>query len=99
MTGNQLLERYVGEVVSRCSLILARYGRPHSSECAVTEHADIVDALASGNAKAASDVMARHLEAVADRALPKRRDEGSIREVLAPYAAAAAQLDTPDAAA
>jgi DNA-binding GntR family transcriptional regulator len=33
MTGNGLLTRHITEVVSRCSLILAIYGRPHSAEC------------------------------------------------------------------
>ena len=43
--GNRLLQRYLSEVVSRCSLILAMYGRPHSSDCGITEHRDIVAAL------------------------------------------------------
>src|ERR1700748_3047158 len=34
MSGNRLLRRYLGEVVSRCSLILALYGRPPSPACA-----------------------------------------------------------------
>jgi DNA-binding GntR family transcriptional regulator len=88
MTGNQLLERYVREVVSRCSLILATYGRPHSSDCAVTEHAEIVDALAKGDFETAADVMQRHLEAVADRALPPIKAGVDIRDVLARYASA-----------
>jgi hypothetical protein len=33
LSGNALLERYMFELVSRCSLILALYSRPHSSEC------------------------------------------------------------------
>ena len=33
-------------MVSRCSLILALYGRPHSSDCAVNEHREIIAALA-----------------------------------------------------
>ena len=45
MTGNAMLARYVNEVVSRCSLILAIYGRPHSSDCAVTEHRELIEAL------------------------------------------------------
>src|SRR4051812_10930724 len=44
MAGNALLERYVSELVSRCSLILALHGRPHSSECAVSEHRQIIAA-------------------------------------------------------
>ena len=50
MSGNRLLRRYLGEVVSRCSLILALYGRPHSADCAVNEHREIVAALRGRNA-------------------------------------------------
>jgi DNA-binding GntR family transcriptional regulator len=49
MAGNGLLRRYLGEVVSRCSLILALYGRPHSADCAVNEHREIVAALRGRN--------------------------------------------------
>ena len=69
MTGSALLARYVSEVTSRSGLILAIYGRPHSSECAVSEHRAIIEALASGDAARAAAVMDEHLEAVADRAL------------------------------
>ena len=30
LTGNEILSRYVNEMVSRRSLVLALYGRPHS---------------------------------------------------------------------
>jgi DNA-binding GntR family transcriptional regulator len=87
MTGNNLLARYVGEVTSRSGLILALYGRPHSSECAVNEHRAIIDALDSGNARKADGLMTEHLDAVAGRALiemrPQKRRE--LRDILAPY--------------
>jgi DNA-binding GntR family transcriptional regulator len=87
MTGSPVLERYVSEVSSRCGLILALYSRPHSSECAVNEHRSVIAALAAGDAKRASAVMAEHLEAVANRALivsrpPKNRD---LKDILASY--------------
>lgn len=87
MTGSPVLARYVSEVSLRCGLILALYSRPHSSECAVNEHRAIIEALAAGNAKAASAVMDQHLEAVASRALivarpPKSRD---LKDILASY--------------
>jgi DNA-binding GntR family transcriptional regulator len=63
-----LLERYLGEVVSRCSVILALYGRPHSSECAVNEHREILVALRRRDEAAASLLMERHLSSVAERA-------------------------------
>ena len=37
------------EVASRCGLILALYSRPHSAECAVSEHRAVIAALASGD--------------------------------------------------
>ena len=67
--GNGLLRRYLGEVVSRCSLILALYGRPHSADCAVNEHREIVAALRGRNADAAIAVMDHHLGSVEHRAL------------------------------
>ena len=86
MTGNGLLIRYVHEVCSRCSLILALYGRPHSSECAVNEHRQIIEALRSGDADRACTLMDHHLEAVAARAVLAPRISGDIRDLLAPYA-------------
>jgi DNA-binding GntR family transcriptional regulator len=87
MTGSPVLTRYVSEVASRCGLILALYSRPHSAECAVSEHRAIIAALAAGDASRAAAVMDQHLEAVAARALivsrpPQAHD---IREVLARY--------------
>lgn len=87
MSGSALLTRYVSEVTSRSGLILALYGRPHSSECAVSEHRAVIKALAKGDAAAAIEVMDSHLKAVADRALiqttaHKRRD---LRDVLDAY--------------
>ncbi|MGK6315897.1 GntR family transcriptional regulator [Neorhizobium sp. DT-125] len=87
MTGNQLLIRYVTEVVSRCSLILAMYGRPHSADCGVDEHAEIIGALEKGDAARALLLMDRHLESVAGRALLEAKPENDIRDLLAPYAA------------
>jgi DNA-binding GntR family transcriptional regulator len=86
MTGNALLDRYVQEVSSRCSLILALYGRPHSSECAVSEHRQLIDALKRGDVEAAMIVMDHHLEAVAARAVLAPRNSGDLRDLLAPYA-------------
>lgn len=86
MTGNALLDRYVQEVCSRCTLILALYGRPHSSECAVNEHRQLVDTLRRGDADQAMALMDRHLEDVAARAALAPRGSGNIRDLLAPYA-------------
>lgn len=87
MTGNPLLIRYITETVSRCSLVLAMYGRPHSADCGVREHADIVAALIAGDGVKAADLMDRHLAGVAGRALLSESSPQDIRTVLAAYAA------------
>jgi DNA-binding GntR family transcriptional regulator len=91
MSGNRLLRRYLGEVVSRCSLILALYGRPHSADCAVNEHREIVAALRGRNADAAIAVMDHHLGSVEHRALlDQGRDvQFDLGAVLSRYAEAA----------
>lgn len=95
LTGNPLLQRYVTEVVSRCSLILAAYGRPHASDCAVSDHEALVDALAAGRVDEAVSAMDRHLGEVADRALPRARAARDIREVLAPYGPRVSRTPAP----
>jgi hypothetical protein len=84
------LRRYLGEVVSRCSLILALYGRPHSADCAVNEHREIVAALRGRNADAAIAVMNHHLGAVEHRALldQGRDSQFDLGAVLSRYAEA-----------
>lgn len=73
LTGNEILQRYMRELVSRCSLVLAIYGRPHSSDCAVNEHRQLIAALAGGQTNTALELMDAHLEAVASRALLEHR--------------------------
>lgn len=69
LSGNRLLSRYLGELVSRSSLILALYGRPHQPECSITEHRAIVASLRAGDLQAVLDVMSSHLDAVERRGL------------------------------
>lgn len=69
LSGNMLLERYLFELVSRCSLILAMYSRPHSSECAISEHSALIAALKAQDTAAAERLMDEHLVSVETRAL------------------------------
>jgi DNA-binding GntR family transcriptional regulator len=78
MSGNRLLERYLAEVVSRCSLILALYGRPHSSECAVNEHSEIIAAVRRGDPEAAIACMDEHIGLVEARALLTGVTDGDV---------------------
>lgn len=90
MTESEVLMRSVREFASRCSLILALYSRPHSSDCAVDEHREIVDLLDKGDAEGAAESMSTHLRAVGERALiaPHRRKGRDLGEILTPYAKA-----------
>lgn len=85
LTGNDVLARYVSEVVSRCSLILALYGRPHSSECAVDEHRQIIQALRDGDAATAMAIMDAHLGAVAARAQLSEAQPTDLKTILNHY--------------
>jgi DNA-binding GntR family transcriptional regulator len=91
MSGNRLFRRYLGEVVSRCSLILALYSRPHSADCAVNEHREIVAALRARDAAAAVALMEHHLGSVEHRALPEHSGQKPVDlgDVLSGYAEAA----------
>jgi len=85
MTGNATLSRFIDELVGRSSLVLALYGRPHSSECAVSEHRAIIAALVAGDRQRAMDLMAHHLDAITTRALLKS-DRPKAKGVLSDYA-------------
>ncbi|MCQ8782883.1 GntR family transcriptional regulator [Mangrovibrevibacter kandeliae] len=87
MTGKPTLTRYVREIAYRSSLSLATFGRPHSPDCAISEHRAVIEAVAAGDAERAAALMAEHLDQVAARAFLKARpSRGDLMEVLAPYA-------------
>ena len=87
MTGNPLLSRFVSDVVSRCSVVLAVYGRPHSADCGVHEHRDIIDALAAGEEAKAWQLMQHHLGEVEARASISSPEDSpkSLADMLSPY--------------
>ncbi len=88
MTKNETLIRYINELVSRNSLILSMYARPHSSECGVLEHREILSSIKSGDKESAGALMTQHLESITNRALFSRDQDGDIRDVLKRYALA-----------
>ncbi len=86
LTGSKLLIEFIIQVVSRSSLILARFGRPHSAECGIDEHIQLIEALKNLDVKAATDIMDHHLHAVEDRAKADDEDDGpDISEILSRY--------------
>lgn len=61
LANNPLLERYLVETVSRCSLIVALHEPPGHAACEHDEHERIVDCIASGDAEGAVRLMSQHL--------------------------------------
>lgn len=87
LTTSKTLTDYVSRSVSRCSLILAQYGRPHSAECGVDEHREIIEALVSQDSGKAVSLMDEHLGSVSARALIKPESaEPDIAAILSNYA-------------
>lgn len=94
LTGNRTLIDYVTQLVMRCSLILALYGRPHSSDCAVNEHSELIAALRQSDIDAAVRLMDHHVGSVATRALLADEPEGpKLGKLLSHYAAIVEQRD------
>lgn len=89
LSGNQVLAKYIDEVVSRCSLILSLYGRPHATDCSVSEHRMVLDALKTRNEAQVLKIMDSHLAALQDRATtdnPSPSKPG-LEQVIRRYAA------------
>jgi DNA-binding GntR family transcriptional regulator len=84
LSGNEVLARYVSDVVLRCSLIMAMYAKSHSSDCAVDEHSQIIQALRNGDADLAVSLMEHHLGAVAERAAFKKSPD-TVESILSRY--------------
>jgi DNA-binding GntR family transcriptional regulator len=61
---NPILERYLVELVSRCSLVVALYEPPGNAACEHEEHERIVQCLAKGDAAGAVQWMDEHLLAL-----------------------------------
>lgn len=58
---NPVLERYLNELVSRCSLIVALHEPAGHASCEHDEHRAIVDAIERGDSAAALAAMSHHL--------------------------------------
>jgi len=86
-SGNATLEKYLTELIYRCSLIIAAHSRPHSAECAINEHSNLIAALRNGDVAAAEHLMRDHLHSVERRALIQSdtRSPVSLDAILSRY--------------
>jgi len=84
LSGNVILQRFMDELVARSSLVVALYGRSGISSCGHNEHLAILELVAKGDAKGASDLMLHHLDHIeADLDLQPKQGV-SLRNALAP---------------
>ncbi|WGG50303.1 GntR family transcriptional regulator [Rugamonas sp. DEMB1] len=61
LAGNQVLLRFMGELVSRCSLIIALYESPGASMCENDEHKELMALIEQGKAEQAGALIEHHL--------------------------------------
>jgi DNA-binding GntR family transcriptional regulator len=73
LSANRLLERYLGEVVWRCALILAVHGHDHDQHRSIEEHEGLIGLLAAGDATKAVELVDEHIAAVEARALQAKQ--------------------------
>lgn len=69
--GNSVLESFLVELLSRCSLIVAMYEAPGDAHCEHDEHAALVEHIAQGRCDEACALMSQHLQALEDRLSPR----------------------------
>lgn len=83
LAGNAIIEGYLKEIVSRCSLIVALYEPWGNASCEHDEHASIVACMERGDADGAIVLMERHLlELEQNICLAKSHPAPSLRERL-----------------
>ncbi|MFZ4286212.1 GntR family transcriptional regulator [Variovorax sp. HJSM1_2] len=83
LSGNAILHRYLHELISRCSLIVALYEPPGNAACEHEEHARIVDHIENGEPAKAVKVMQEHLLDLEQRiCLDKPQSEKSLAQML-----------------
>lgn len=84
--GNQVLLRFMTELVSRCSLIIALYESPGSPMCEDEEHKLLLGLIEKGKAVEAVSLMDQHLlEIEARLRLGEPKKEISLAEALSGY--------------
>ncbi|HVF63887.1 MAG TPA: GntR family transcriptional regulator [Casimicrobiaceae bacterium] len=64
MLGNDVLAQLIADLLGRSSLISLMYQSSHSAEHSQDEHVEIVDALASRDARLAARLMEQHIRSV-----------------------------------
>ncbi|WP_438390225.1 GntR family transcriptional regulator [Caballeronia sp. DA-9] len=83
LAGNSILQRYLSELVSRCSLIVGVYEPPGNAPCEHDEHTAIVDCIEARDASGAISRMEAHLRELEERIETSRmQGEQSLGQLL-----------------
>jgi DNA-binding GntR family transcriptional regulator len=61
LAGNAVLQRFMAELVSRCSLIIALYENPGAPMCGNHDHHDLLTLIENGDAERATALIEHHL--------------------------------------
>ncbi len=78
MAGNRVVSRFLRELVSRTSLIIALYEAPGASCCPFEEHAALMRKIAGGPREDAVAAMTTHLEGIEARLRLQEPPGGSV---------------------
>lgn len=62
VAGNEILKKFMDELIARSSLVIALYGRTGTSSCGNDDHSDILDAMEAGDVARATQMMLRHID-------------------------------------
>ncbi|WP_332853373.1 GntR family transcriptional regulator [Duganella sp. S19_KUP01_CR8] len=86
LAGNQVLQRFMAELVSRCSLIIALYEAPGATMCENDEHQDLATLIEQGKVKEATHLIEHHLLEIEARLHLNEQDKKvNLAEALSGY--------------
>jgi DNA-binding GntR family transcriptional regulator len=88
IAGNEILERFLRDLIAKSSLIVSIYERPDQPECSHDEHSAVLDHIEHRDVDRAAVAMARHLDEIEARLslsekTPKRVDLKKLLGTLA----------------
>ncbi len=83
LAGNAILEKFMGELVARSSLVIALYGRSGISSCGHGDHSAILDALEARDVEKANHLMMLHLDHIEADLDLRIKDGLALKEALA----------------
>lgn len=82
VAGNAILQKFMGELVARSSLVIALYGGSGVSSCGHNEHEDILQAMEKRDAARASALMLHHIDHIEADLDLRVRDGLALKDAL-----------------